>query len=314
MAKKKLKTKAEDGDLASEEILDSLAAGEEGDGADADDAEGVEARDGDEAEAPVIPRAGRSSSSLSDEFRAWPVDKDHASAASFLRGEGAGDPSKVVLEDEDEYRAGSVMNVILGVLIIAAAGAGVWQFKVVSSPETLAAKKAEKAAIEEAHLKEQQAKQKKYGVLRIESNPPQAVVFKDDEKIVTKSEATGEEIIGRTPMNLMDLDISQPVKIRLEAEGYAPFEFNVAEHLWTKDAASGEYKFFNMVELTPNVCEYWFLYDAKRKREMKFPEQGECATHYEDAMKSGTSVTECTCKIPPPGWEPPKDKGKTPPK
>ncbi|MCA9545862.1 MAG: hypothetical protein KC613_15770 [Myxococcales bacterium] len=335
MAKKKKKNQADSGDLASEEILDSLAKGDEGDAADEaaeDEAEAtVEAsseHETDEAEAsadegadePVVPVLSKRTDALQAEFLAWPVDKDHDSAASFLRGDGAGDPSKVVLEEEDEARGkGGALNFILMILIIAAGVGGVIYFRSVSSPEALAAKKAEREAIEQAHLEEQLAKQKKYGVLRIESNPAQATVFKDGEKIVSKSEATGEEVIGKTPMNLMDLDISVPVKIRLEAEGYAPYDFAVAEHLWTKDAATGEYKYFTLVEMTPNVCEYWFLYDAKKKRELQFPDdeketgKSKCTTYYDEAAKGGTAVTECTCKIPPEGWEPPnfdKDKKK----
>ena len=91
---------------------------------------------------------------------------------------------------------------------------------------------------------------------------------------------------------------------RVEKDGYEPFEFAVAEHLWTKDPTSGEYKFFKMIELTPINCEYWFLYDAKKRREMQFKEKGECLTYHDQAVSQQASVTECTCKIPPEGVVP----------
>jgi hypothetical protein len=115
-----------------------------------------------------------------------------------------------------------------------------------------------------------------------------------------------------TPINMMDLDIAVPVRIKIEKAGYESYEFAVAEHLWTKDATTSEYKFFKMVELTPINCEYWFLYNAKKRREMKYenPEKGqpagpvqkaECLHAYQKAIDEQVPVTECTCKIPPEG-------------
>lgn len=307
MAKKKNRKQKDGTDLSSDEILDSLA-------------EDVGATDSDEDE-PVVPaeveEAYSEAESSTDDaertvedrgatkepkaFVGWPVDRDHGSARDLLLNRGK---ENVDLADEGAG-GGRAINLVLLVLLLATAGVGVWQFRAVSSPEALAAKRAEREEAEQRHLEEQLAKQKKYGVLRIESEPAQAEVFKDGQKIVTTNAETGEEIVGMTPINMMDMDIAQTYKIRLEKVGYEPFEFAVAEHLWTKDTTSGEYKFFKMVEMTPIFCEYWFLYDAKQKRELKFDDKTKCLEHYDDAVAKQVSVTECTCKLPPEGAVPP---------
>ena len=71
-------------------------------------------------------------------------------------------------------------------------------------------------------------------------------------------------------MNLMNMDIKQVYKFRIDKPGYESYEFNVAEHLWTKDNSSGEYKYYKLIELNPVNCEYWYLYDAKLRKELKF--------------------------------------------
>lgn len=253
---------------------------------------------------PVVPEKAEELHGVAAEFYAWPVDPDHGSARDFLLGKGA----KKVVDDDVEIGGGSGLNLVLLVLLIGVAVAGVWQFRRVSSQEALDAKRMAREAMEQAHLEEQLAKQKKYGILRVETTPPQAIVFKDGEKIVTKN-AAGEELVGKSPMNMMDLDISQAFKIKVQLDGYDEFEFGVAPHLWTKDTATGEYKFIKMIELTPNVCEYWFLYDAKKRREQKFDEKAKCLEYFDEATGKQQAVTECTCKIPPEGWTPPEKKG-----
>jgi hypothetical protein len=255
---------------------------------------------------PVVPASAKTPRNAPREFRPWPIEDDHGSARDVLLGKGASEVAD--LGDDDFKSAKSGLNLILLILLLGVAGVGIWQFQRVSSQETLDAKRMAREAAEQAHLEKQQEMQKKYGILRIETNPPQAVVFKDGEKIVTKN-AAGEELAGKTPMNMMDLDIAQTFKIKVELDGYDPFEFGVAPHLWTKDAGSGEYKFFKLIDLTPNICEYWFLYDAKARKELKFDEKVVCMEHFDGASAKGTSVTECTCKIPPEGWTPPEKKG-----
>lgn len=276
------------------------------------------------ADEPVVPEAAAPVRAEGGEdhwrqlFNAWPVDPDHESATEVLRNNPT--VSDVDLEDAAAGQGGNTfLNLALLVLILGAGGVGAWQLRAVSSAEALEAKRIERERVEQEHLQEQLAKQKKYGVLRVESNPPQADVFRNGEKIVSVNEATGEQIVGRTPINMMNVEIAGVYQIRVEKEGYEPFEFNVAEHLWTKDSASGDYKFFKMVELTPNTCEYWFLYDAKKKRELRFEDQldpktkevveagkGKCQEHYDSAVAGGVSVTECTCKLP----ENPPEEGK----
>lgn len=263
------------------------------------------------AEEPVVPEKAEEVHGVAAEFKAWPCEPDHGSARDVLLGKGAGKVS----DDDVEIGGGSAMNLVLFILLLGVAGAGIWQFRRVSSQEAIDAKRMAREAMEKAHLDEQLAKQKKYGILRVETNPPQAIVYKDGEKIVTKN-AAGEDLVGKTPMNMMDLDIAQAFKIKVELDGYDEFEFGVAPHLWTKDTGSGEYKFIKMIELTPNVCEYWFLYDAKKRREEKFDEKGKCLEYFDDATSKQQAVTECTCKIPPEGWTPPekKDDGEKDPK
>ena len=254
---------------------------------------------------PVVPTSAKAARGARPEFRPWPIENDHGSARDVLLGKGAG---KVTDMGDDDFKTGkSGLNLVLLILLIGVAGVGIWQFQRVSSKEALDAKRMAREAMEQAHLEEQLAKQKKYGILRVETNPPQAIVFKDGEKIVTKN-AAGEELVGKSPMNMMDLDIAQTFKIKVELDGYDPFDFTVAPHLWTKDIGSGEYKFIKMIDLTPNVCEYWFLYDAKARKELKFDEKVACMEHFDGATGTGTSVTECTCKIPPEGWTPPEKK------
>jgi hypothetical protein len=232
-------------------------------------------------------------------FAFWPVEKDHGSVTRMLTAEA---------QDVDlsvRTKGGSFLNLILMVLIVGAAGAGIWQLSIVSSAEALEAKRQEREAAEKAHMEEMLKKQKKYGVLRIESVPDQAIVVKDDEKImVTKTQPAAPAVgadgkpaegqaakapeapppapvaaaggaaptnrAGTTPMNLMNMDIKQVYKFRIDKPGYESYEFNVAEHLWTKDNSSGEYKYYKQVELNPVNCDYWFLYDAKLRRELKF--------------------------------------------
>lgn len=252
---------------------------------------------------PVVPENAEELHGYAAEFVAWPCEPDHGSARDVLLGKGATE----VRDDDVEMGKGSGLNLFLLALLLGVAGVGIWKFREVSSQEALDAKRMAREAMEQAHLEEQLAKQKKYGILRVETNPPQAIVFKDGEKIVTKN-AAGEELVGKTPMNMMDLDVSQAFKVKVQLDGYDEFEFGVAPHLWTKDTATGEYKFIKMIDLTPNVCEYWFLYDAKKRREEKFEDKAKCLEYFDDATGKQQAVTECTCKIPPEGWTPPEKK------
>lgn len=262
------------------------------------------AAEGAEAE-PVVPEKAEDIHGLRREFRAWPVEKDHGSARDVLLGKGAG---KVVDTGDDDFgKSRNGLNLFLFALLIGVAVAGVWQLIRVSSQEALDAKRLAREAAEKAHLDEQLKLQKKYGILRIETNPPQAAVFKDGQQLIGKT-AAGEDKPSLTPMNMMDLDISQSFKIEVKLDGYDPFDFSVAPHLWTKDTGSGEYKFIKMIDLTPNICEYWFLYDAKKRKELKFDDKVGCMEHFDTAVSQQVSVTECTCKIPPEGWKPPEKK------
>ena len=114
-----------------------------------------------------------------------------------------------------------------------------------------------------------------------------------------------------TPMNIMNLDISKIYVISVEKEGYEPDSFVVGgKHIWTKDGGSGEYKFVKNVEMFAAPCEYWFLYDAEKREEVRYPQNGGCEKHYAEATKRQVAVTECTCKAITPGSEGESEEGK----
>ncbi len=301
MAKKKT-------DKKTDEILDSLA---EDVGATEDEAEQTVADDSPPehaaAEEPVVPDAAEAGGSarkpMKGEFAAWPCDPDHKSAAGVLLGEGAAGEVDLSIDDDVSGRGG--VNFVLLVALVVVAIAGAWQFARVSSQETLDAKRAERAAIEQAHMEAQLAKQKKYGTLRIESSPAQAKVFQltsvgggapQWQQMTLTNEQTQQQVEVLTPVNLNNMDISQKLQFRLAKDGYEETEFAVAEHLWVKDQATSEYKFLKNEELSPMACEFFFLYDMKKKREVKFDTKEECDTHHNGALANKTPVTDCACK------------------
>ncbi len=304
----------------------------------------------------------------------WPIEKDHGSAQKLLTDSGGADVDLAALVAVD-HKSGRKIGMLL--IIFLAAGLGTFKLAQVSSAEVLQAKAEIRKAKEEAHLAEQMKRKKRYGVLRVESQPSQALVLKDGEKLYAgpggapadepadgakpagdtpaptadgakpeapapapapatpkpadgatpavpgadpadAAQATGPRV-GMTPINLMDLDIAETYRIKVSKVGYEDYEFSVAEHLWTKDPTTNEYKFFKMVELTPINCEYWFFYNAGKRREMKFvnkekgllagaEQKAECMHAYQAAVDQAVPVTECTCKIPPEDTElaPPK--------
>lgn len=302
MAKKKNKGGKPNDPSASEEILDALA-----EDVGADDATDSETQDeAEKVEEPVVPKKAASKKKASAPVRAERkrAQSDNRVITDMLTGVGAHD--NVDLSDIDVPGAKPGLNLLLIVALLATGGVGFWKFREVSSAETMNAKHQARIDAEATHMAEQLAKQKKWGTLRIESNPPQAAVFKNDAKMMAGGiDVTGAKVEREvlTPVNMNNLNIAEPLKFRVEKNGYETYEFSVAEHLWTKDAATGEYKFFKMVELAPSACEYWYLYDAKKKRELQFPEKAECAVHYDEATAGNVSVTECTCKQPPEGTD-----------
>ena len=298
--------------------------------------DGSSSLDSDEAMPPPLPatsevRIQSSAARREAAFIAFPVHKDHGTARRMVV-DSVDTPVDLAPAKSE---TNGTQNLLAVILIVAVSAVGLWQLSIVSSEEVLAAKRAEREAMEEQFLAEQMAKQKRYGVLRIESVPAQATVIKDGESIVVAPTTAGEEDgtpptgadpaagvapaasptagvapgtadggsdskprAGTTPMNLMNIDIGSTYKFKVTKEGYEPFEFAVAEHLWTKDA--GEYKFIKMIELIPINCEYWFLYDAKKRREVQFEQKLGCMDHYKKSVASMVSVTECACKLPPP--------------
>lgn len=301
---------AEDSEEGAEGVASSDEGSDDADG-DAEDDEGLAAGSEDESERTVAD-GGRASISRAHatmgrrHFIPWPVDPDHKSVTDMLMGAG-GDPDvDISAADDPMMKKTATLNIAMFVVLLAGViGFGV-AFNTIASAEAIEAKRREAREEEEKHLAEQMKLQKKYGMLRIETEPPQATVIKNGEKIVVKDEETGEELVGMSPMNIMDLDIGETHTILLEKEGYESFEFSVAEHVWTKDVATGEYKLIKQISLVPKNCEYWFLYDSKRKKEMKFEDQGSCLTYHDEQKAKQVTVTECNCKIPPEGVVPEK--------
>lgn len=310
---------AAEADEDSEEGADEVASDEDSDadGSDADDADddeelAADSDDEDDSERTVAD-GGRASVARAyaaqgrrRHFIPWPVDPDHKSVTDMLMGAG-GDPDvDISAPDDPMMKKTATVNIAMFVVLLAGIiGFGV-AFNTIASAEAIEAKRREAREQEEKHLAEQMKLQKKYGMLRIETEPPQATVIKNGEKIVVKDEETGEELVGMSPMNIMDLDIGETHTILLEKEGYESFEFSIAEHVWTKDVATGEYKLIKQISLVPKNCEYWFLYDSKRKKEMKFEDQGSCLTYHDEQKAKQVTVTECNCKIPPEGVVPEK--------
>lgn len=284
---------------STDRIIDELAKDV---GAEDESPEEMSTQADDKSE-PVVPTEGGADSDGKRDFRPWPVDPDHESVTDMLMGAG-GDPEgeqSFITDEELTGGGGGIINLLLFVLVLGALGGGAFMLWKVSAPEAIAAKKAEKEAAEKKFLEEQLAKQKKYGILRIESNPDQAVIYKNGEKIVVKDPETGEDLVAKTPTNMQDMDISETYKFRLELDGYEPYEFSVAEHIWTKDDTTGDYKLARIIDLVPINCEYYFLYDAKKRKEQRFEDKGTCAQYHDEAVAKGNQVTDCVCKVPPEG-------------
>lgn len=197
-------------------------------------------------------------------------------------------------------------NLLVFVVLIAAVGSGFYLLAKLSSHEAREERIAKKLAIEEAHMKEQLAKLKRFGNLRIETTPPGAVIIqdKDPAKCVKPNAATGQNEPCLSPLDISNLDISQTYEFDLVMPNHEPYNFKVAEHLWTKQQGAEDYSFFTQVDLIPNACEFWFTYDGKLKKEVQFKGesgQADCKKYKDEATKKGSTVTDCTCKVLPAG-------------
>lgn len=203
-------------------------------------------------------------------------------------------------------RSRGAKNFILFALLTAAVGGGFYMLSKLSSEDAREERRLKKLALEEAHMKEQLAKLKRFGNLRIETNPPGAVIIqdKDPNKCVKPNAATGTTEPCLTPLDISNLDVSQTYEFDIAMPNYESYNFKVAEHLWTKQQGAEDYSFFTQIDLIPNACEYWFTYDGKLKKEVQFKGetgQPDCKKYKDEATKKGTTVTDCTCKVLPPG-------------
>jgi hypothetical protein len=107
-------------------------------------------------------------------------------------------------------------NLMVFVILIAAVGSGFYLLAKLSSSEAREERIAKKLAIEEAHMKEQLAKLKRFGNLRIETTPPGAVIIqdKDPAKCVKPNAATGQNEPCLTPLDISNLDMSADLRVR----------------------------------------------------------------------------------------------------
>ncbi len=259
------------------------------------------------AREPVIPEEAEKSSAEKQGFVPWPIAPQHASVREMLL---EGEEIDLDDIDDDFQNRGGFLNFFLLLLLLGAAGGGVYQLHNVSAAEVLEAKRAAAAEKEQAALEEMLKHKKQYGVLRIETIPAKATVIKDGEAVkVMKKDESGQliKVTGTTPLQMQDVDVNQVYRIRLELDGYEPFDFAVAKHIWTSEG--GDFKFLKKVELTAEACEHWYLYDPQKKEEQKFPGKGECSKYHDEHQALGVSVTPCTCKaLPEEGAEQPEQK------
>jgi len=207
--------------------------------------------------------------------------------------------------DPGERKRGQT-NLVLLVALAAVFAGGYVALSQLASADAINAKLRERDQAEQRYREEQIAKLKKYGSIKIESNPPGAIVTqdKDPKKCVKKDAATGTEMQCMTPLEIANLEIREVYEFKLELPGYEPFDFSVAEHLWAKAPGAEDYTFQKTIDLVPSACEHWFTFDPKAKKEMKFPgETGkdDCGKFVSEQAKKQNTVPPCTCKVLLPG-------------
>ncbi|MBU0553856.1 hypothetical protein KKF91_09625 [Myxococcota bacterium] len=290
---------ASDDDASGDDASDDDASGDDASGDDDDEAVG----DG------APPRFTKKP------FIPWPVEPDHSSAKQMLM-QGEEVDLNEVLEDQKLEAGSNGMNFVLLLLVLITSGAGIFQLRNVSNPDILEAKRAAAAEEEQAHIEEQLKLKKTYGTLNIDSIPQQAVIYKrektsdqgaqPDFKPIESKKKTGETVRALTPLILKDMDVAKIYEFRLEAEGYLPYTFHVAKHIWTNEG--GDLKFIKQVDMTAMACEYWFLYDSEKKEEQKFDDKPKCNVYFDEAKAKSVTVTDCTCKELPEGVEPGEKK------
>ena len=203
-------------------------------------------------------------------------------------------------------RSRGARNLLIFLALIACVAGGFFALAKLSSTEARDERRQINIAIEEAHMKEQLAKLKRFGNLRIETNPPGAVIVqdKDPAKCVKPNAATGTNEPCLTPLDISNLDVSKVYEFDITMTNHESYNFKVAEHLWSKQQNAEDYSFFTQIDLIPNACEYWFTYDGKLKKEVQFKgltSQPDCKKYKADATQKGSTVTDCTCKVLPPG-------------
>ncbi len=212
-----------------------------------------------------------------------------------------------------------VLNFFLILLMLGVGGAGFYYFYTISNQEALDLRRARLEERRLTQLEEQMAKQKRYGIMRIESDPPQALIYKNGKPIVAPKPGAPECVDdascsdgmmcdleskhcgdpAKTPTNISDVNIVQIDKYELKLAGYEDFDFHVSEHLWTKDSAAGDYRLLKVIDMNELPCEYWFIFDSAKGEEQKYETRRDCDKAHKAAETEHLSVTECTCKALP---------------
>ena len=254
---------------------------------------------------------GTSKSAGKAENRGKPGADAHLNTMSQMLMDQGGEQREdmgILLEKfaDPTARARGAANLAVFLLLAAAVGGGFFFLQKLSSADAREDRRQKKLAAEETHMAEQLAKLKRFGNVHIESNPPGAVVIQDNDptKCMNENLATHEKEPCLTPLDISNLDISQTYDFAIQMPNYAGVSFKVAEHLWAKQPGSDDFIYSQTIDLTPNACEYWFLYDGKLKKEVQFKGatgQPDCKKYKEEATKKASTVTDCTCKVLPPG-------------
>ena len=153
-----------------------------------------------------------------DQF-VWDTDPEHTNAVGILSETVAGVD---VLPSAIPSLPSRALNFILTVMILAVGAFGFVMLEHYSSKDREARLTEEAVCKVDYDVKRQLLNQKQYGELRIETDPPQAIVSKviegqdKDFKVIMGKTSEGKEMNALTPTPIKNLDINQHYTFQLE--------------------------------------------------------------------------------------------------
>ena len=153
-----------------------------------------------------------------DQF-VWDTDSEHKNAVSILSEQVKGID---LLPSTLQSLPSRALNFILAVLILAVGGTGFVMLEHYSSKDREAKLTEEAVCFVEYDKKRQLLAQKQYGELRIETDPPQALVYRkiegvdEDFKPIMGMTSDKKKIHALTPTPIKNLDINQHYAFKLE--------------------------------------------------------------------------------------------------